>query len=103
MANDSVYIGTELKFQVTLQSGGFNMMDDDFEIVVSCGKREVEYKKTDLIIDENDKWYIAIDTSPFKKGDLYATAYAYVPDEDFPDGLRTEVDRQKLATLKEIK
>lgn len=103
MAIEQVFIGTELKYLVEITATGFSMEDDDFHIVVSVGNKKATYNKTDLLVDEEDNYYLAIDTSLFKKGDLYATLYAYVPDDDFPDGLRTEVNVQKLTTLKQIK
>ena len=103
MTSDFAYIGEELKFAVKLTAQGFSMDDNNFEFVLSCGKTEITVPKGDVLRDIQGNYYLAIDTSVFKKpGDLYATAYAYVPDEDFPDGYRTEIDRQKLILLKKL-
>lgn len=101
MANNYTYIGEELKYAVQLTAQGFSMETDDFEIVASVGTRKVTYKKADLIRSEGT-FYVVIDTSKFRKGDLYLTAYAYVPDADMPDGTRVEIDRQKVTTLKAL-
>ena len=100
---NSSYIGTELKFAVTIAADGFDMETDDFEIIVKCKSKKVIYKKSDLLYDENGDFHIAIDTTIFPAGDLYAITYAYVPDSDFPDGIRTEVDQTRLITLKKTK
>lgn len=102
MANESAFIGTELKFQVLIEAGGFSMEDDDYEIVISCGNKSIPLTQDDVRIDDQGNYFIVIDTTEFKKGDVYATTYAHVPDSDFPDGKRTEIDRKKLITLKKI-
>lgn len=103
MANENVYIGEELKFLVTMTADGFNMEDDDYEIVISCGNKKKTLYKSDVLVDGDGNHYITINTAEFKKGDLMATVYAYVPDPDFPDGFRTEVDRSRLATILNVK
>lgn len=103
MANNAAYIGEELKYVLTLEAPGFNMNHDEYEIIVSCGKKQIKYTQDDIFMDVEGNHYLVIDTSGFKKGDLYATVYAYVPDTDFPDGKRTEIDRQKLCALKDFK
>ena len=102
MAANTAFIGEELKYLVQLTASGFSMADDDFKIEVSCGSQKKTYEKSDLIVDGQGKYYLAIDTSDFRKGDLYATVTAYVPDEDFDDGVRTEMFQQKLLTLKPV-
>ena len=102
MANDSVFIGTELKFIVNLQSPGFDMDEDDYSFVVSCGKVEKTIAKQDVILDGEGNHIITIDTTDFKKGDVFITAIAEVPDDAFPDGKRTEIDKRKLITIKPL-
>lgn len=103
MAQTYDYIGTELKFAVDITADGFSMEDDDYEIVVSSGNRQQVITKGEVLIDEHGQRYISIDTTNFKKGGLYATTYAFIPDDDFPDGKRTEVDVQLLTTLRKLK
>ena len=93
------YIGTELKYMVAITAPGFDMERDDFTITAKCGNKKAVYKKSDMIIDEDRNYYVLIDTSIFKPGDLYAITEVEVPDSDFEDGKRTEVDRIKLTTL----
>ena len=104
MARTYDYIGSELKYAVDITADGFSMEENDFKIVLQCGKVQIELTRTDILIGEDGTRYIAIDTNLFPKGGaLYATTYAYVPDNDFPDGIRTEVDLQKLTILKKLK
>lgn len=99
MANAPDYLGEELKFAVNITAQGFSMADDDFDIIVSVGKIKQTYNKLDLVVDDQGNYYLLVDTTAFKKGDMYATIYAYVPDPDFDDGFRTEIDKVKLTTL----
>ena len=104
MAQTYDYIGKELKYAVEITAPGFSIEEDNFKIVLQCGKTQVELTRPDVIISEDGVRYIAIDTTWFPKGGtLYAITYAYVPDNDFPDGFRTEIDLQKLTTLKKLK
>ena len=99
MANGTTYFGEELKYRIDIQADGFSMDTDDFEIELSCGSKRKTLKNADVLMDLEGNRYITIDTSEFKRGDLYATTYAYVPDSDFPDGKRTEIDKQRLTTI----
>lgn len=99
MANGTDYLGEELKYAVDITATGFSMADDDFDIVITVGNKSETYNKLDLVVDDQGTYYIMIDTTVFKKGDMYATVYAYVPDPDFDDGIRTEIDKVKLTKL----
>lgn len=96
------YIGSEQKYRVTLRADGFDMDRDDYEIIITSGKKTITLHRPDVLIDDKGNHYIAIDTTGFKRGDVYATVYAYVPDEDFPDGVRTEIAKVKLTTLNKL-
>lgn len=98
-----VWVGTELKFAIDITANGFSMEDDDFKVVLRRGQKEVEYSKSDLVKDEVDgKYYLCFDTTEFGSGDIYIIIYAYVPDTDFSDGIRTEIYKQLLCTVKKL-
>ena len=92
-------IGAELKYKIEIIAGGFSMEEDNFEVVLKCGSKKRTITKDQMVNDEQGNFYIVVDTNGFKPGDLFAFTYAYVPDHDCPDGLRTEVDKYKLTTL----
>lgn len=96
----ALFVGTELKFQLDITSDGFSMADDDFKVIISNHTKKVEIKKEDMILDENEHYLFTIDTAFFGSGDYMITTYAYVPDEDFDDGIRTEVQKQVLCQVK---
>lgn len=97
--DDFVWSGTELKYLVEITAAGFSMATDDFNIVLSRGSHSVTFEKSDLVTD-GENYYLVFDTAQFRTGDLYYTITAYVPDNDFPDGLRTEVFKKRLTTIK---
>lgn len=103
MANDYAYIGQELKYALTMEAEGFSIDNNDYRIDFVCGKKTISKKPEDIIMDEGGQYYVTIDTTDFKPGDLYAIVYAFVPDKDFPDGFRTEIVKTKLATLRKLK
>lgn len=91
--NNSPFLGTELKLNIHIEPIGSTTMDDyDFSVEVYCSvKRIVTVLKKDAIrIDENN-YVILVDTTETGAGDLKCRVTAYIPDEDFADGLRTEV------------
>lgn len=102
MANDTIkkiYLGTELKFQVDIESDGFSMADDDFNVVIKNKKIEKTIKKEDMLVTAEEKYIFTLDTAEFGAGEYIIITTAYVPDEDFDDGLRTEVTKQTLCVV----
>lgn len=100
MTSEKIYVGTELKYHLEITGTGFSMETDDFEVVLTCGKVSQTLKKSDMIISDEGDFYLPIDTANFPKGgDMEVTVNAFVPDEDFPDGYRTEINKQILFKL----
>lgn len=102
---ERAWVGTGLKFAVTITAEGFSQDDDDWKVVFQCGRNSVELTKADMSISEDNGnlTYIAnVDTSLLGTGDLSVITYAYVPDEDWDDGVRVEVDKQNILHIKEI-
>lgn len=98
MDNDIIK-GTEVKYLMT--GSGFDMDLNYFVVSVYCGGITKEFAKPDLTRDtDTGSWYLCFDTTPFRPGLMTATVTAYVPDEDFPDGLRTEKACCILGKLK---
>ena len=95
----TIYQGTELKFTLDIQSEGFDMADDDFKVVIKNTKSSVEILKSDMILTEDEKYLFTIDTGVMGTGEYWISIFAYVPDDDFDDGLRTEVQKQLLCVV----
>ena len=95
----TIYLGTELKFALEIESEGFSMDTDDFKVVIKSvkKKKEIVIPKEEMLLDENEKYLFTIDTEVLGVGDYWIYVYAYVPDEDFPDGIRTEVQKLHLC------
>ena len=90
--------GEEKKCQITIKRTGFVMNDDDFEVKLSWGLmgQSMNITKDQMFSNGRDGWFFIFDTSPMI-GPITAECTYYVPDGDYPDGLRTEVDRQYLC------
>lgn len=100
MASTSTYyVGTDLKFLISIEASGFSMDEDHYSIVLRCGGKEVP---GDVVEGDNNEHYLIIDSSQFSSGTLKMIVYAEVPDEDFPDGARTEVAAIDLCELKRV-
>lgn len=99
MAQEKVYIGTDVKFIVEPTSPGFDKTQDDFEVLLKRGKITKKFTKSDMIVDEDDNYYICFSTTEFGKGLVQAIITAHVPDDDFEDGFREEVDKIDLIDI----
>jgi len=97
---DKTYLGTELKYKVTITASGFSMDDDDWSVTISRGKISKSFPKSECIHGE-DGWYVCFDTSELGAGQYIATITALVPDDDFPDGFRTEVQKITLPLVEQ--
>lgn len=98
--------GSEKKERIEIVGEGFSMVDDDFEITLRRGRIEKTFYKRDLvhnvtIVDgkEQHDYYLIYDTSDFGAGPLTCIVTAYVPDTDFPDGIRTEIEKFPLTPI----
>lgn len=95
------FLGTDLKFIIEIESPGFDMGRDDFEVLLEGGEGSVLLHKEDMVHDENNKWYICFDTKDLGVGLIRATVTAHVPDDDFEDGIRDEVDKYVIADIRD--
>ena len=99
---EGAFIGTELKFRIEIEAGGFSMVDDDFTVTIKRGSKQKVFAKADLARDGEDNFYVFFDSAEFGSGMIQAVVTAYVPDTDFPDGLRTEVYLMDLVNVKRV-
>lgn len=100
VSNEQTYLGTELKYLIEITASGFSMADDDFEVEIIRGSKVLHFDKTDMETDEQGNWYVCFDTKDLKTGKISARITAHVPDNDYPDGIRDEVQRIDLITVK---
>lgn len=102
MINDKIFIGTELKFKVDIEADNFSMAEDDFNVVIQRRNVKKVFNKSDMVVDGEGNYYVCFDTAEFGVGTISAVVTAYVPDTDFPDGLRTEVYATDLVTINKV-
>lgn len=89
----TVELGTELKLNVHIAPiDGITIEDYDFTTEVYCNPRKsLTILKSETISVDSENYIIRVDTAPLGTGDLYCKVTAYIPDDDFADGFRTEV------------
>lgn len=88
--------GTEIKFNFNIEPiNGVSMTSYDFEVFAYCAgtTQKIQVPKGDCTEVDSDNYVLPIDTSALALGQLIIDVYAYIPDLDFPDGLRTEICR----------
>ena len=99
MENEAYYVGTDLKFALRINAQGFSQDEDDYDITLVCGNKKINITKDDIVRGEDNEHYLLVDTSQFSPGLVRAIVTAKVPDEDFPTGVRREVDRKDLCYI----
>lgn len=87
-------IGTELKINVHIERlDGYRMSDIDF----TCDfyvytNRKITVKKDSMIKVDDDNYVACVDSTKLGVGKIMCRVTAYIPDADFEDGLRKEID-----------
>lgn len=106
---DHSFKGSERKFLLEITAPGFSMHDDNFTVTLKQNTIVKEFAKADIIEEsytdegtEKYRYYLCFDTSIFNRGPVVCIVRAYVPDTDFPDGLRTEIDQFEITVVEPI-
>lgn len=106
---ESLFIPTQAKYRIEIESPGFDMATDNFKLTLKRGTVSHEFLKSDLIDkveivdgEEKHQFYLCFDTEDFGAGDIIVIVEAYVPDEDFTGGIRKEVDRFRLINAQSL-
>lgn len=100
----NVYQSSDLKFLITINSEGFDMDRDDYTIILKRGNKEIAFDKSDIVVDGSNH-YLCIENTKLKElgtGDVYIVVYAEVPDSDFEDSMRLEVDKKLLCHIERV-
>ena len=87
-------IGTELKINVQLDRlDGYRMSDIDFfcDFYVYTN-RKVVLKKEEMIKADDDNYVACVDSAKLGVGKVMCRVTAYIPDADFEEGIRKEVE-----------
>lgn len=97
------YLGTDLKFHIEMTSTGFSMDDDDWSILVKNANKVIqEIPKSGCLREDDGEWYVHINAEHLKKGDLALVAHIYVPDPNFNDGYRDEIELVKVGKINKL-
>lgn len=99
---ERAWVGTGLKFAITITAEGFDQDNDDWSVKFVCGRNTIEMAKEDMSISEDGAFIANVDTSLLGAGTLSVITYAHVPDEDWEQGYRVEVDKQDILYIKEV-
>lgn len=99
----TVILDTEVKFAIGVTADGFSMDEDDFTLYVMKGRNIVkEVPKSALVVDGDGTYLLCLDTAELGVGTFDLAVRADVPDAHFGDGLRTEIERVSLMTVKKL-
>ena len=104
MTGEMYYVGTDLKFAINITAEGYDMVEDDYEILLVCGLTKVQVAKNDIVDGEDEEGnpthFLLIDSTQFPSGTLRLVVYAKVPDDDFDSGVRREVNALDICVIK---
>ena len=108
-SDDHTFKGAGKKFLLEITGPGFSMHEDNFTVTLRQGKTVKTFQKTDLVEDtviiegsERHDFYLCLDSSPFVPGIITCIVKAYVPDTDFPNGIRVEIDKFDLTCIEPV-
>ena len=102
MENGRYYIGTDLKFQITLTAEGFDQDTDRYDVQFICGSYSHTYSSEngDFATGADGNHYLLIPTSNLNPGVMKMVITAYVPDLDFDAHVRKEVESITLGPIR---
>lgn len=98
ISGDEIYVGTELKYALNIEAEGFDMWEHEFEVDIVRGQKRIHIPKDAMVISD-DQFFLCFDTRELGTGRVYAYVTAHVPDADFPDGIRDEVQKLELFII----
>ena len=88
----SHYLGNEKKLALTINSQGFSLDRDPWQVTVVNGKNQIVCDRThNSAVDDHNQWYLLIDTRLLGVGTPKVIIEIDVPDIDFDDNYRHEV------------
>lgn len=87
--------GSDIKLAINITSLGDNVHITDTGVsltaVITVGDHSETFTKSDMRQLDTDTLILPLDTSVFPRGDMYITTTTSVPDEDFTDDTRNEI------------
>ena len=89
-----VHIGTKLKLNLHIEKfEDLSLSDYDFsvEIYTPRGNNKIIYSKDNLIKIDDDNYVFLVDTSIIGLGRIYVKIIAKIPDYDFEEKVREEI------------
>ena len=90
--------GEMAKYQVIIEHEDFSMTENDFRLILTWGMRgdSLTISKADMLENDNGQFYFTFNTKDMV-GKVQVECQYDVPDDDYEDGYRTEVERQPLC------
>ena len=88
--------GTDIKFNLNiLPISGISMSSYDFSVVAYAKgtNQRITIIKDSCAMEDDDNYIVPVDTTSLGLGELLLDVYAFIPDTDFDDGIRTEICR----------
>lgn len=104
MNDGRYYVGEDLKFKITLTADGFDQGTDNYEIDFYCGDNTVKhFTQADMKTGLDGDYYLLINTKGMQPGVMRMVITAHIPDNDFPDHFRDEMESISLGPLRPVK
>lgn len=90
--------GEMAKYQVIIEHEDFSMTENDFRLILTWGMRgeSLTISKADMLENDNGQFYFTFATKDMV-GMVQVECQYDVPDDDYENGYRTEVERQPLC------
>lgn len=95
MTVELVFLGADFSVAVNAEPLSGMMMDEyDFEVEIwsSTRMRSVKFKKSQLTRDSENSYIASLNSADIGLGPVRVRMIAQIPDGNFGDGLRTDID-----------
>lgn len=101
--SESVLLGTDLKFVISIEALGFSQERDEWSVSIMRGTTLIRrYAKEEMVDAGGGEFIMCVKTEFLEVGDYDFVVTAKVPDGDFEGGFRNEVYRDKLMTVRRL-
>lgn len=96
---DKIDEGTDLKYKVSISGMGFDMSADEWRLEIrnQFGLLAATFEKRDCLVDGEGGWFFTL--KKVKAGRYYVITTAFLPDDDYDDGVMALTDKQLLCKV----
>lgn len=101
MNEEKIVLGSDVKFDIHVEPiGSLSMQDYDFFVEVFVRSSKIlKIEKEHCVKVDADNYRVTFNTRDIGVGSVQYRVTAFIPDNDFDDGLRTEIAEGRIGLI----